>query len=271
MSENQECKPKEAVKFLSETPSLRLFGLIELIAGQDKQFSLQDLIDGSSLPKPTVHRMLQQLETANMLVRDTDGRHYSVGIRLRRLAEDLLINDTKHGAWHAVLRSLVDEVGESCHLTALSGNEVLNLHWVETEAPLRFCLRPTTRVPVNCSASGKVLLAQLAPAQRRRLLSHVPFKSYTENTITSLAEFEKEIEQVKAQGYAFNDEEFLPGMLCVAVLVPRRGDSRSNLAVAIQAPIMRMNQDAALKALPALHKAAQALANIDSAIDIVLP
>lgn len=266
MSKNQEATPKEDAKPSGDTPALRLFGLIELIAGQDKQFSLQDLVDSSSLPKPTVHRMLQQLESANMLVRDYDGRHYSVGGRLRRLAEDLLLNDTKYGARHAVLRALGNELGESCNLTALSGNEVLYLDRVETDAPLRFYLRPGSRVPVHCSASGKVLLAQLPPAQRRRLLSNVPFERYTKNTITSLEELEKEIELVKAQGYAFDNEEFLPGLFCVAVLVPRSDGSRSNMAVATQAPIMRMTSATALKALPALQDAAQALMKIDSEI-----
>ncbi|GAA5088446.1 IclR family transcriptional regulator [Paenalcaligenes hermetiae] len=254
----------ETVKIAGDTPALRLFSLLELIASQDKQFSLQDLVDSTDLPKPTVHRMLQQLESANMLIRDTDGRHYCVGGRLRRLAEDLLLNDTKYGARHAVLRALGNELGESCNLTALSGNEVLYLDRVETDAPLRFYLRPGSRVPVHCSASGKVLLAQLPPAQRRRLLSNVPFDVYTKNTIRSLEELEVELEKVKEQGYAFDNEEFLPGLFCVAVLVPRANGSRSNMAVATQAPIMRMTPDKALAALPALQRAAQALMQIEA-------
>jgi DNA-binding IclR family transcriptional regulator len=48
-----------------------------------------------------------------------------------------------------VLRRLVDEVGESCNITALSGSEVLYLDRVETPAPLRFYLQPGSRVPVH--------------------------------------------------------------------------------------------------------------------------
>lgn len=251
-------------KITGDTPTMRLFSLLELIATQEKQFSLQDLVDSTDLPKPTVHRMLQQLESSEMLRRDTDGRHYCVGGRLRRLAEDLLLNDTKYGARHAVLKVLGDDLGESCNLTALSGNEVLYLDRVETIAPLRFYLRPGSRVPVHCSASGKVLLAQMTKAQRKRMLEHVPFETYTKNTIKSLEELELEIEKVCEQGYAFDNEEFLPGLFCVAVLVPRADGKRSNLAVATQAPIMRMTPDKALAALPALRRAADALTKIES-------
>src|SRR5690554_6429256 len=103
----------------------------------------------------------------------------------------------------------------------------------------------------------------MTPAQRRRLLENVPFEIYTKNTIQTLDELEKEIEKVKAQGYAFDNEEFLPGLFCVAVLVPRADGCRSNMAVATQAPIMRMTADKALAALPALQRAAQALMRIE--------
>ncbi len=264
MSKQLRVVADEPVKIAGDTPTMRLFSLLELIAQQDRQFSLQDLVDRTDLPKPTVHRMLQQLEGAAMLMRDTDGRHYCVGGRLRRLAEDLLFNDTRYGARHAVLRALGNKLGESCNLTALSGNQVLYLDRVETDAPLRFYLRPGSRVPVHCSASGKVLLAQIPPAQRRRLLENVPFEAYTKNTIQTLDRLEEELDRVRQQGYAFDNEEFLPGLFCVAVLVPRAEGGRSNMAVATQAPIMRMTADKALAALPALQEAAQALMNIEA-------
>ena len=138
MSDKQSVSDDGLIKIAGDTPTMRLFSLLELIATQDRQFSLQDLVDSTDLPKPTVHRMLQQLESSDMLIRDTDGRHYCVGGRLRRLAEYLLFNDTRYRARHAVLRALGNELAESCNLTALSGNEVLYLDRVETDAPLRF-------------------------------------------------------------------------------------------------------------------------------------
>ena len=246
-----------------DTPTIRLFALLEVVATKDQPYSLQALVQETGLPKPTLHRMLQQLEAAGLLQREDDGRHYGTGRRLRRLAENLLLNDTRHGARHAVLRHLVDEVGESCNITALSGDEVIYLDRVETAAPLRFYLQPGSRVPAHCSASGKIFLAQLSPAQRRRLLAHAPLTQYTQRTLTDLGRLEAEIKRVRKDGYAFDDEEFLPGLMCLAMLVPNAA-GHSNLCVALQGPVMRLNAQKALRLLPALQRAALALSRIDA-------
>lgn len=242
---------------------MRLFALLEVIASRDQSFSLQDLVDETGLPKPTLHRMLQQLEGERLVQRDVDGRRYGTAVRLRRFAENLLLNNIRHGAQHAVLRALVEEIGESCNLTILSGSEVVYLDRVETEAPLRFYLRAGSRVPVHCSASGKLFLSQMTPAQRRRLLAHTPLEAYTANTLTDLDAIENEIKQIRREGFAMDREEFLPGLLCVAVLVPREGGA-SNLCVALQAPTMRLNAQRAQALLPALQRAAVSLSRIDA-------
>jgi IclR family acetate operon transcriptional repressor len=250
------------VEINGDTPTLRLFALLEVVASKDQFFSLQSLVEETNIPKPTLHRMLQQLESAGLLARGADNRQYGTGVRLRKLAENLLLNDTFHGARHGVLRALVNEVGESCNLTALSGSEVMYLDRVETPAPLRFYLHSGSRVPVHCSASGKIFLAGMTPAQRQRLLAHAPLEAFTPKTLTDLDALEEEIRRVKRQGFALDNEEFLPGLLCVAVLVPS-ANGRSNLCVAAQAPIMRLGPDKALNLLPALQRAADALSRIE--------
>lgn len=251
------------VEINGDTPTLRLFALLEVVASKDQFFSLQNLAEETDIPKPTLHRMLQQLESAGLLERSGDGRQYGTGVRLRRLAESLLLNDTFHGARHGVLRALVNEVGESCNLTALSGSEVMYLDRVETPAPLRFYLHSGSRVPVHCSASGKLFLAGMTPSQRQRRLAHAPLEAFTPKTLTDLDALEEEIKQVKRQGFALDNEEFLPGLMCVAVLVPSPS-GRSNLCVAVQAPIMRLTPDKALGLLPALQRAADAFSRIEN-------
>jgi DNA-binding IclR family transcriptional regulator len=246
-----------------ETPTLRLFSLLELIASKDQLFTLQGLVETTGMAKPTLHRMLQQLEGAGLLIRENNGRYYRIGARLRRMAESLLLNDTHHGARHAVLRDLVDELGESCNLTTLSGSEIVYLDRVETPEPLRFTLQPGSRVPAHCSASGKMIMSQLAPAQRRRLLEAAPLKRFTPSTVTDVDRIEEELKQVRRDGYAIDAEEFLPGLVCAAVLVPSAAGP-SNLGIAVQAPVMRLTPDKALRLLPALRRAADAIGEIEA-------
>ncbi|MFC9837337.1 IclR family transcriptional regulator [Rhodococcus sp. NPDC127530] len=248
-----------------DTPTLRLFALLEMVASKDQLFTLQGLVEETGMAKPTLHRMLQQLEGAGLLTRQNNGRHYGTGVRLRRFAENLLLNDTHHGARHAILRNLVAELGESCNVTTLSGSEVVYLDRVETSEPLRFTLHAGSRVPAHCSASGKMILSQLSPAQRRRLLGRMPLERYTNKTVTDVELIETELKQVRRDGYAIDDEEFLPGLVCAAVLVPC-ATGNSNLCIAVQAPVMRLTPDKALKLLPALRRAADAIGEIENEV-----
>lgn len=246
-----------------ETPALRLFALLEYIVGKDHFVSLGSLVEELDLPKPTVHRMLSQLESDGLLMRQPDGRHYGTGARLREFAETLMLNTVQHGARRAVLRHLVQETGETCNITALSSNEVIYLDRVETSEPLRFLLRPGSRVPAHASASGKLILSQLSAAGRRKAFGHSPLRAYTEKTTTSPKALDAELDQIRAQGYAIDDEECLPGLVCIAVLVPSR-DERSNMCVAAQAPVLRLGRHNATDLLPALHRAATSLAAIET-------
>lgn len=256
-------QPIQSTAEQGDSPALRLFALLELIASKERFKSLQALVEETGTPKATLHRMLQQLESGGLLQRSNDGRHFAIGIRVRQLAEKVLLNDVYQGARRAVLRQLVEELGESCNLTALSGHEVIYIDRVETATPLRFYLHPGSRVPAHCSASGKLLLAQLTVSQRRRLLQHVPLEVYTPRTITTLAALEDELRRVTKQGFALDNEEFLPGLMCVAVLVPSVS-GRSNLCVAVQAPVLRLTPDKAVSMLPPLQRAAAALSEIEA-------
>ena len=62
-----------------DTPALRLVSLLEHVAARDQLHTLQGLAEATRLPKPTLHRMLQQLEAAGLLQREGDGRHWPIG------------------------------------------------------------------------------------------------------------------------------------------------------------------------------------------------
>ena len=262
---NSPSADKPAAASEHDKPTLRQFALLEALAGMDRFAGLQTLVEETGLPKPTVHRMLQQLESAGMVQRDGDGRQYTTGPRLRRLAESVLLNSTVHGARHLVLRRLVDEVEETCNLTAFNGSEVVYLDRVETPEPLRFYLQAGSMVPAHCSATGKLFLAQMTPSQRQRLLSKVPLQALTTNTLTDPEALEAEILEAKRTGVGYDREEYLSGLVCVAVLVPQ-GDRASNLGLAIQGPALRLTPERIAAAIPALRRAAAALQDIEAQV-----
>ena len=241
------------------SPALRLIGLLEHVSRAEKAQTLTEIIGDIRQPKPTVYRMLQQLEQAGLLVKEPDGKRYAPGPRLSRLAEDVLLNAQVRASRHAILQRLVEETGETCNFTMLAGTEVVYLDRVETAWPLRFHLQPGSRVPIHCSASGKLFLAYMPPAQRNRLLGHLHYKGYTRNTITTRIRLETELARVRAQGYALDNEEYLDGLVCIAAPVfDPRGRQRVRGSVAVQAPASRFPIGNAASALPALQRAATA-------------
>lgn len=245
-------------------PLLRAFGLLEHIARANGPVGLQELAADAGLPKPTVYRMISTLEDAGLATREPDGRRIAAGPRLVRFALDVQLSETVRAPRHAILKRLAETLGETVNLTMLDGSEVVYLDRVETAAPLRFYLQPGSRVPVHCSASGKILLGQFSAAERARMLRHAPLSEYTQKTITDFDRLQAEIDHAREDGYAIDDEEFLPGLVCIAVLVPAADGARSNLCVAAQAPVMRLTAAKAPQLLPALRRAADALSRIES-------
>lgn len=240
-------------------PSLRLLELLETLACQARAFSLADAVAATGWPKPSVHRMLAQLEEGGWLAREPDGRRYALTSRLLGLAENALATSSQLGVRHAVLRQLVADIGESCNLTALSGAEVVYLDRVESAFPLRMELRPGTRVPLHCSASGKLFLAHLTAQRRQALLDGLPLARHTPQTLTSREALERELEQIRRDGHAVDAEEYVQGLVCVAVPVCAPGQRNVRCAVALQAPAARMPLARALQQVGRLAEAAQAL------------
>jgi DNA-binding IclR family transcriptional regulator len=241
------------------SPGLRLLDLLDLLSRQEQPLALPEVVTLCGWPKPTVHRMLGQLEAGGWLVREPDGRRYVLAARTLRLAEAALSTSTRQGVRHAVLRQLVAEVGESCNLTALSGADVVYLDRVEAAFPLRLDLQPGTRVPLHCSASGKLFLAAMPARQRQALIDSLPLTRYTAHTLSQREALEAELQRIRHDGYAVDAEEFVEGLVCVAVPV-RGADQRPvRCALALQAPSARMDLNQARQQLPKLLAAATAL------------
>jgi DNA-binding IclR family transcriptional regulator len=243
----------------AHSPGLRLFDLLEILAREARPLTLAEAVGASGWPKPSVHRLLTQLESAGLLAREPGGRRYAPAPRLLRLAEATLTGSAQQGVRHAVLRQLAADVGESCNLTMLSGVEVVYLDRVESAFPLQLNLRPGTRVPVHCSASGKLILAYMPPRQRAQLFNGLPLARYTASTLTSRAALEEEFVRIRELGYAVDAEEFVSGLVCAAVPVFDGGGRQVRCVVALQAPVARMTLEQAIKKVPRLNLAAQAL------------
>jgi DNA-binding IclR family transcriptional regulator len=238
--------------------TLRAMSVLEALVAAERPASLAELTATLRLPKPTLYRMLAMLEDANLVAREPGARRYAPGPRLAALGRAAMLNGGVRAERHAILARLVEAVGETCNFTMLDGDAVVYLDRVEAAWPLRMTLSSGSRVPLHCTASGKLLLAMLPKAARARLIAHLALARYTDTTITEARRLADELARIRAQRYATDNEEFHAGLVCVAVPIADR--RRVWAAVAVHAPASRMPLAKALEHLPSLRNAAASLA-----------
>lgn len=236
----------------------RAFRVLEVLGRHEGGCTMTKLIETLELPKQTVHRLVGQLEQAGLVYREPGNRRVQLGSRIERFAVDVLMNGALRAERHAILLSLVADIGETCNVSALSGAEVVYLDRVETHWPLRLMLAPGSRVPLHATSSGKLLLSLLPKAQRERLIEQLPLRGFTETTIVERSELERELAETRRRRIGINRAEHLRGMTGVAVPV-MLDRQRACAAVALQAPSGRMTLDNLLAYVPRLQAAAEAI------------
>ena len=257
MSTRALALPVESPEIAGETSStLKAFAVLEVLVRARRAVTLSELMQATELPKPTLHRALSLFEEAGFLAREPGGRAYIVGERLSRFALDVLRSDAAAAERRTVLRRVVDEIAESCNLAVLHKGALIYLDRIEAPWPLRLQLpEGGVALPLHCCASGKLLLAHLASAERQRLIELMPLHRFTERTITERAVLESELDRIVSAGYAVDNEEYILGVACVAVPVRNRHEEVI-AAIAVQAATARLPLMRAIEFLPRLRAAA---------------
>lgn len=239
--------------------NLRLLVLLEEVARRGVAVKPVEMIEAMGLPKPTVHRLMQTAEAEGFLQRDLDGRAYGPGPRLRRLALDTMSSEHLRTARLSILKSVAEELGETCNLATPDREGMIYLDRVETKWPLRIQLPVGTQVPFHCTASGKMYLSTLKPNTLEAVLRARPLVEVTSKTLTDPDELGSELGDIAGRGYSTDDEEFIAGMVAVAVPV-RDGRNRLMATLSVHAPVQRRTLHELVEYLPVLQKAAGELA-----------
>jgi DNA-binding IclR family transcriptional regulator len=213
--------------------------LLEALAAIGRPATLKELAAAQEIPQATAFRLCHRMEREGYLVREAGVRRYAIGVRLMRLGLDIVRASGPTSTRRQILSDLVATIGETCNLTTLAGNDVLYLDRVETRWPLRLTLEPGSRVPVHCTASGKLFLAMMPEAQREQLLATVTLSASTSRTIVEKAVLRRELQRIARRGYSTDDEEFLIGLTAVAAPVLDK-NGQVLAAVACHAPNARV-------------------------------
>lgn len=238
---------------------LRAVRILEAIAGQDSPPPLSEICREVDLPKPTVYRILTTLEHAGLIGREPGTKRYTCAERLSSLAGETLLRSPNRAARRGVLEELVEQIGETCNLAIPNNNSVLLLDRVEVSWPLRVTLSVGSTLPLYATASGKLFLSHLPKRSRDRFLRVTPLIAHTRNTLIDPTRLAREFEQVRSEGHAFENEEYIAGISSIAVPV-RDIDGRVVAALSVQAPPERLGAEEIKEFLPQMRQAAEAIA-----------
>ena len=234
---------------------------LEAMAEQPQPVGLPDLATLLGLPRQTAHRLLRQLEAHGLALRDPSRERFSIGPRFSALALKALASRNQGAAVRAILAGLVKDVGETCNVGVLDGLEFVYLERIECQWSLRVHLSAGSRVPAYCTSGGKVMLAHLDPDVRASLWKSGNLVAHTPRTITRPAVLERQLAQIRKQGFALNDEEFTVGIVGVAVPIAARG-GRVVGGLALHGPRARLSLSKAEGHVRRLEQAAARIADV---------
>lgn len=244
--------------------NLRLLVLLEEVAKAGVPVTPSAIKDQLNLPKPTLHRLFHTAEEAGYLQRDLDGRSYSPGPRLRRLAVNTVSSQRVRMVRLTILSRVAAEIGETCNIATPDRDGMTYLDRVETHWPLRIQLPVGTQVPFHCTASGKMYLSSLRLSYLDRFLNGIGLDNHGPGTITDKATLREELEMTRKRGFSTDNEEFMQGMAAIAVPIhDLQGRLMSTLSV--HAPLQRLGLNELVSRVDILKSAASELSELINA------
>ena len=247
-----EKKPSASLSNLSTVKAL---SVIELLAARGKM-RLIDIADKLNMNTSTALRFLSALQSAGYVMQDQDSMRYALTYKICRVAA---LHNSRTGIYdvtHPCLARLTEKTRES---TCISVEQNLEMVYVDVAPGPAQALMSRQMIggtaPMHCTGNGKLILATYTEAELDRFLREKGLPRLTEHTITDTDALRAELERVRAQGYAVDDEECESGLRCVAVGL-RDYTGRVMAGLSVTGPTVRVSMGTVQEYLPLLQEAA---------------
>ncbi|MGB3477283.1 MAG: IclR family transcriptional regulator [Mycobacterium sp.] len=211
-----------------------------LLLGEQPQIRLTDAAKHLDVASSTAHRLLAMLQYRGFVRQDPVSKAYHPGPALMSVAFSVFNRIDVEGAAKPVLLRLSERLNESVHLGILEGSSVRFIAAAEGPAAVRVASRLGRTMPAHCTSTGKALLARLSDADIARLYPEEELPRVTAHSVGTKTQLQRELSQIRQQGYAVNREGSEDGVASVAVPIPTRAPGVL-LALNAAAPVHRLN------------------------------
>jgi len=194
----------------------RTMDIIEFVAKSAKPQNFTAILNYMGIPKSSLSILLQELTKSDYLGYDADTRVYFPGLKLIQIGAICINNTDISREINLGIKRLSEEFGETTHAGILDGRQIVYIAKHHASRDVSVVTSVGYRIPAHATAIGKVLLATLTQAEIRSRFNGVQLERYTDRTITDFKVLLGELAKVAKQGFALDNQEIIPGGICVA-------------------------------------------------------
>lgn len=228
----------------------KAFDIIEIL-NQSEKLTLKEITQAVNLPKPTVYRILNTLQSIGYV--EQTMQHHTLSYKFVVLAKNYLSKTGIVNIAIPYMRKLLEGVGETVNLAKLVDNGAVYLRIEESKHPFRFVDQIGDKASLHSTAIGKSIAAFLPKQKLNELFENYDFYAFTKNTITDFKSLKDSLVKVREKGYAIDDEEGHEGVLCIGTPIFNR-ENFPFAALSISIPKVRIKKSILNKIIDELPK-----------------
>lgn len=208
----------------------RALQILECFSGPISELGITELASSMELGKSTIYGLVNTLVQAGYLEQNPDNKRYRLGLKLFELGCIVQNRMDIRETARPYLKELSNQFQMTVHMGLYKEREVVYIDKMDAPNTRIVYSQVGKRAPMYCTGIGKAVLAELKPAEAELVLGSGKLERLTVNTMTEEAAIQKELEKIRRQGYAVDNEEVELGLRCVAVSMK---DYRGNPTAAI--------------------------------------
>lgn len=220
----------------------RAMTLLEALCENEDGHRLTDLAKRTGLSLTTVHRLLTTLEQRRFVEFTSSDNLWHVGRQAFAVGSAFVRDRNFVAPALPFLRRLRDQTRETANLGVVDDGEMIVINQIESREINRAISRVGGRAPMVASGMGKAVLASYSPDDVSSVIKRFGMRKVTNNTLTRRTALEAQLQQARRDGYAVDDEEFVPGLRCVAAAV-YNNQSEVLCAISVSGLTVRMTSD----------------------------
>lgn len=217
----------------------KALNILELVAKEEEGPTFSQITTALNLANSTSHSLLATFVDMGYLEKDEDTLRYRIGLKAFEVG---VVFSQKGGVFKymdTVLKELVEEVDETAHIAALDNTDIVYMAKHDCSHAVRMISQIGKRVPAHATAIGKAILTNKSEEALKQLYPNQLLPALTENTISSRAALEEELDKIRKTGFSTEKEESTPGIQCIAVAV-KNDRIQKDIAISIAVPIPRV-------------------------------